>query len=96
MGPNTSEYVTSVATFPCRGLKRGEIKGLKAAGVNFGGPLTCDLDFALEKVARLLLNDEQVERLLNDDEIYQSEAWGFYLEAMRLSFIGPADSKNSG
>lgn len=93
-GPNTKDYVTSVGTFPCRGLRRGEIKALRAKGVDFGNALTCDLDFALKEVAQLLLTEDQV-KLLMCDEIFQSESWGFYLEASRLSFMSAAQIKNS-
>lgn len=93
-GPNTKDYVTSVGTFPCRGLKRGEIKGLKAQGIDFGSALTCDLDFALEKTASLMLTKDQIALLLGD-EIFQSVSWGFYMEVVRLSYTGPAQAKNS-
>lgn len=89
----TKPYETSQGSVTLRGLKRREIKILKAQGINFGGPIPIEkLETNTQSALALILPEEFMK---NFDELEEAEILAMHREVLRLTYPAEEQAKNS-
>lgn len=90
----TKEFETSQGTVTLRGLKRGEIKKLRSAGINVGGNIPLEnLEDHTAAVLAVILPESFMEKF---DDLEESEILQMHREVLRLTYPAEDQSKNSG
>ena len=90
----TKEFETSQGTVTLRGLKRGEIKKLRAAKCNVGGNIPLEnLEDHTAAVLAVILPDDFMQKL---DDLEESEILRMHREVLAMTYPTEDQSKNSG
>jgi len=90
----TKEFATSQGSVTLRGLKRGEIKKLRAAGINVGGNIPLEkLEDHTAAVLAAILPENFMERF---DELEESEILKMHRELLAMTYPTEEQAKNSG
>jgi hypothetical protein len=88
----TKDMETSQGQVTLRGLKRREIKELKARGIDFGGITAIEkLEEASEAVLRLVLPESFIEKF---DDLEEAEIWRMWREVRALTYPSEEQATN--
>ncbi len=88
----TEVFETSQGSVTLRGLKRGEIKRLRAAGYNFGGEVPYEkLEEHTEAVLRVVLPEEFMPKL---DDLEEVEILKMHRKVIQLTYPTEEQEKN--
>jgi hypothetical protein len=89
----TKEFETSQGTVTLRGLKRGEIKRLRAAGINVGGNIPLEkLEDHTAALLAAILPESFMEKF---DELEESEILKMHREVLAMTYPKEEQTKNS-
>lgn len=89
----TKEVETSQGSVTLRGLKRGEVKKLRAAGYNVGGVVPLEkLEEHTEAVLAEILPEAFITQL---DELGEDEVLRLHRDVLALTYPSEEQSKNS-
>jgi hypothetical protein len=90
----TKEFETSQGMVTLRGLKRGEIKKLRAAKYNVGGIIPLEnLEDHTAAVLAVILPETFMEKL---DELEEREILTMHREVLAMTYPTEDQTKNSG
>ncbi len=89
----TQDITTDEGTIRVRGLKRGEIKALKAQGINFGGQIPFEkIEENTTAALKIILPPEMSERI---DDFYEADLLELHRAMIALTYPTPDETKNS-
>ena len=89
----TKEVQTDEGTITVRGLKRGEIKALKAQGINFGAGIPVEkIEESTAAALKIILSPEDYERL---DEFFEADLLKIHRTMIELTYPSEEQAKNS-
>ncbi len=89
----TKDIQTDEGTIRVRGLKRGEIKALKAQGINFGAQIPFDkIEEHTAAALKIILPPELGDRL---DEFFEADLLELHRTMIDLTYPTPGQIKNS-